>query len=291
MPLHAGTPARERILGMGVGGAGKTRAWLTIAKKAEMLKSPGTFYVLDTDAAVERMLAGDNFAILRDRTQYMRHEANRDTSKPGTWVLDESRGVVDNPRMYVCELESWGESMWPCYVDFSKQFARLVTNDDWIVVDLFSPAWGEVHDYYVDTVHKKDVAAFYLAARGQKGNPLDGDKDWSNINRMYREFIGPLNRLRCHLFITTSVKDLQTEGARADKKDVRLLFGTAGVKPEGQKMTHHLTHTIIYFREFMPGEWHMTVLKDRERQKPAADIVHRDFVSDYLIPIAGWKLV
>lgn len=291
MPLHPSFPARERILGMGVGGSGKTRAWLTIAKKAEMLKSPGTFYVLDTDDAVERMVSGVNFAILANRVQYMRYEPAARPKTPGQWVIDDSRGVVEDPRLVVCVLDSWtGDSTWPQYVDFSKQYAKMVLNDDWIVVDLYNPAWGEVHDFYVDNIHKTDVLSFYIAARDKKGGALDGDKDWSIINRMYREFVGPLARLRCHLFITTSVKAIQSEGNRADAKDVRILFQSTGVKPEGQKMTHHLTHTIIMFKEFAPGVYHMNVVKDRERPKTAEAIVHNDFVMDYLLPHAGWKL-
>ncbi len=290
MALHSGTLARERVLGMGVGGSGKTRAWLSIAKKAEQLKSPGTFYVLDTDDAVERMLSGETFSMLAPRTQFMRYEAHANPKLAGRWVADENAAVVENPRLVVCRLDAWDTNTWSQHVDFAKQFSKTVINDDWIIVDLFSPAWGEVHDFFVDSTLKQSVSAFYIAARDKNGGALDGDKDWSNINRLYKEFTGPLARLRCHLFITTGVKALQMEGKRADARDVLTLFGAYGVKPEGQKHSHHFTHTILLFKEFQPGVWHINVVKDRERVKPETAIVHKDFAMDYLVPIAGWKL-
>ncbi len=294
MPLHCPYPARERILAMGAHGSGKTRMWLTIAKYAEKLKSPGTFYVLDTDMAVRRMMSGENFSGLAPRTQFMVWDANapvpanlrqRKETK-GTFVPDPGLPIVEDPRLIVFEPYEWVE-----YMDALKRSVLAITNDDWLVIDLANPAWDAVQDFYVDLIFKQDSADFYLAARetGKKGAPLDGDKDWSNINRLYREFSQPLLRLRGHLFLCTGVKAVQTEGGRIDPKDVRVTFGPHGVKPEGQKQLPHMAHTILLLKEFTPGVWQTTTVKDRERERLTGATVS-DFVMQYLVPVAGWKL-
>ena len=229
MPLHPNSLRRERILAMGTSGAGKTRMWLSIAKLAEQLRSPGTFHVLDTDLAVVAMLDGEHFGLLADRTQWMDYQPSA-TGK-GSWT---PRNEVEDPRIVVYEPYEWPE-----YVDAITDLRPKLKPDDWVVVDLHNPAWDAVQDYYIDLMFKKDSTDFYLEARAQnkKGGALDGDKDWSNINRMYREFANPLARLNCHLFLVTGVKAVQLDGGRADAKDIRVAFGPHGVKPAGQKMT------------------------------------------------------
>lgn len=282
MALHPPSARRERILAMGTSGAGKTRMWLSIAKLAEQLKSPGTFYVLDTDLAVPAMLDGEHFAALLPKTQWMDYEPS--SSGNGKWV---PRGeVIEDPRIVVYEPYDWPE-----YIDSVNDLKRKMDNDDWCVVDLHNPAWDAVQDYYIDLVFRKDASDFYIEARQQnkKGGALDGDKDWSNINRMYREFANPLARLRGHLFLVTGVKSVQMDGGRADTKDIRVAFGPHGVKPAGQKMTHHMVNTIVLAQEFRPSEWVWTSVKDRERElMVSVDAV--DFAKDYLVKRAGWKL-
>jgi hypothetical protein len=284
MPLHCPKPARERILAMGAPGAGKTRLWLTIAKKAEQLRSPGTFYVQDTDMATRRMIGEDEFALLLDRTQFMRWVEPANPSQRGRYEPDGA--VIENPRIVVFEPYEWPE-----YVEAMKICTAKITNDDWLVVDLANPAWDTVQDEYIEHVFKKESLDFYMAHREKngKGGALDGDKDWSVINRMYRDWSKGIMRCRGHVFLSTGVKGVQTDGARVDAKEVRVTFGAYGVKPEGQKHTWHMVHTIILAAEFKPGEWTMTTIKDREREKMTGKPV-KDFVMDYLVPVAGWKL-
>lgn len=285
MPLHCPKPARERVLAMGAPGSGKTRLWLTIAKKAEQLRSTGTFYVQDTDMAVRRMIGEAEFLLLQDRTQFMRYEEPANPRLEGKWVPEDGV-VVENPRVVVYEPYEWPE-----YVTAMAASARAATNDDWLVVDLANPAWDAVQDEYIDHVFKKESVDFYLEARlaNKKGGALDGEKDWQHINRMYREWSKHLMRFRGHIFACTGVKAVSSEGQRADAKEVRITFGGIGVKPEGQKHLWHTFHTIIYLVEFKPGEYQMTTPKDREREKMVGAPI-KDFVMDYLVPVAGWKL-
>lgn len=296
MPLHCPRTARERILAMGSAGSGKTRMWLSIAKMVEKTHAPSIFYVIDTDMAVERMVSGETFESLEGRIQYMVWDQNalvpphltRDKrlGLKGSFVKDEARGLVEDPRLVVFEPYEWPE-----YMDALKQSIHAITNEDWLIVDLANPAWDVVQDFYIDLIFNRESADFYLAARetNKKGGALDGDKDWSNINKLYREFSQPLLRLRGHLFLCTGVKGVQTEGGRVDPKEIRVLFGPHGVKPEGQKALPFMTHTIIYVKEFTPGVWKMTAVKDRERTK-VEDVTVNDFVMQYMLPVAGWKL-
>jgi hypothetical protein len=233
---------------------------------------------------VRRMIGEGDFAVLLPRTQFMRYEEPRNPNQPGTWVPDGE--VIAEPRVVVFEPYEWPE-----YMAAMKQSTALARNDDWLVVDLANPAWDAVQDEYVDLIFKKESTDFYLEARAanKKGMPLDGDKDWSNINRMYREWAKGLLRWRGHVFLCTGVKAVQTEGGRIDAKEVRITFGGIGVKPEGQKHLWHSMHTIVFAVEFKPGEWQVTVPKDRERAK-LVGVTMKDFVMDYLVPVAGWKL-
>jgi hypothetical protein len=271
---------------MGAPGSGKTRVWLSIAKKYEQLKSIGVFYVQDTDMAVRRMVGEADFLLLQPVTQFLIPEAQANPNAPVKWVPDPSLPVVDKPRLVVYEPYEWPE-----YVSAMQASARVATNDDWLVVDLANPAWDAVQDEYIDHVFKKDSVDFYLEARiaNKKGGALDGEKDWQHINRMYREWSKHLLRFRGHIFLCTGVKAVTSDGNRADPKDVRITFGGIGLKPEGQKHLWHTAHTIVHLVEFMPGQWQMSTPKDREREKLVGKPL-KDFVMDYLVPVAGWKL-
>lgn len=281
MPFRPPGPRRERILAMGVAGSGKTGMWLSIAKRYEQLKTPGTFYVMDTDLSLSAMLSGDRFGSLYERAQWIDW-----AEQPNGSLQAVPRNEVENPRIVIFEPYEWPE-----YMESMNYIKAHQTNDDWMVIDLHNPSWSAVQDYYIDLIHKKESTEFYLSARsaGKNGNPLDGDKDWSNINRLYRDFVGPIARARGHVFLCTAVKQVQTEGGRVDAKDVRVTFGAHGVKPEGQKMTHHMVHTVIMCSEFRPGEYIWTTVKDREREDMVGQPAN-DFAMDYLVGKGGWKL-
>lgn len=55
---------QERILVFGAAGSGKSTAWLATAKWLQDSGSGATFWVLDTDRAVARMMAGEKFRAL-----------------------------------------------------------------------------------------------------------------------------------------------------------------------------------------------------------------------------------
>lgn len=140
-------PPFERILAFGIFGSGKTYAWLKMAAWAHKTKSPARFFVIDTDAAVERMLWSEEFQSIADR-------------------------VIVRPVF-----------AWPEYVAALDEFLAQATENDWIVVDMIGNAWDAVQSYFVDEVFGKDIGQYFLEvrkARGDKRNlsPFEGWKDW-----------------------------------------------------------------------------------------------------------------
>lgn len=159
--------ARERILVVGGSGTGKSTTYISAARKSP----DATFYVCDSDFAIDRMLEGENLPNVTHRL------------------------TID----------------WADYVKNVKDFQAQMKPDDWLVIDFISTAWDAVQAYYVDQVHGKDVDAYFLEARKKKakGNPLDGDTDWGIINKIYKAWMtNLLAKTPGHILATAPAKAL-----------------------------------------------------------------------------------
>lgn len=110
MALSPTSAGRERILVFGGAGMGKTYDWLCLARMSQKTGSEAKFYVVDTDATVDRMLATE-FAELTNV---------------------EFHPVYD----------------WAQLVSTINEFQRGMKPDDWLVVDLLSPSWDMVQEYF-----------------------------------------------------------------------------------------------------------------------------------------------
>lgn len=245
---------RERILSVGGFGSGKTTSWLNIAKWSHDTGSDARFYVLDTDSSVGHMLS----------------------------VPDSQYADLDNVTLF--EVYDWTE-----YTEaLNASTAAVRPNLDWIVVDFASSAWDAVQEYYVAQVYKTNIDEFFFeqTKARKSGNPLDGWKDWSIINRLYKQWANTLiHRHQGHVFMVAGAKVLSDSADRS----VRALFGAHGIQPTGQKHLGHLPHTVILNRVGGPGEVFMTTVKDRER--PVMDnVALHQFAVDYLVTVAGWSL-
>lgn len=251
-----GPDVRERIMVMGGFGSGKTSCWLNIAKWSKETGSDAKFYVLDTDASVRHML-----------------------TIPGSQYAD-----LDN--IILTEVFDWNE-----YNDALNAAAAAARPGlDWIVIDFVSTAWDAVQEYYVAEIYKKDMDEFFMdqAKSRAGGNALDGWKDWSVINRLYKQWSNTMiHRHKAHLFLVAGAK------AIGDKEDrsVRATFGTYGVRPAGQKHLGHLPHTVLLNATATPGEIFLTTVKDRERRVLDGTQKLNEFALDYLVGVAGWRLV
>lgn len=251
MPLRYEGRSRERILAIGQPGTGKTFAWVNVAKTMEQTKAEGKMYIIDSDDTTERMLDTEakDFA---DRIEYE--------------VVNE----------------------WPDYVAALNKFMEVMGPNDWLVVDMMSPAWDAVQEYYVEQVFDQGIDEFFLEARkaNRKGGALEGWKDYSVINRMYRTWVNRVLQVPGHLFATSPV-----DAIRADSEDkaTSALFGPYGVKPRGQKHTGHIFHTVLWFQSARKDQFTMTTVKDRGREYWTGDPLN-NFGMSYLVKTAGWKV-
>lgn len=248
---------RERILVMGGYGTGKTSAWLNIAKWSHDTGSPSKFYAMDSEYALEAFLESD--------TQYQH--------------LSASRGG----NIEFAQINEWSD-----YTKTADAWQGRITPEDWTVIDFISPAWDFVQEYYIDQVFHENHDDFFLQARKnlKGGNPLDGWRDWGEINRLYRTWFNQVfYRIPGHKFLTASVEPLK----ETDDRAIKATFADVKVRPKGQKMLGHAPHTVLLSLAVQAGEIFLTTVKDRERDVLRVKEMNQ-FVLDYMVPIAGWSL-
>jgi hypothetical protein len=260
MPLNNPFPYNEKILAIGNFGCGKSTGWLQIAQRAQATKSDAQFYVLDTDDATGRMVAANPLY-----------------------------ASLDN-------LHITPAYEFPEYQEFISKTRAKARPHDWVVVDFIDAAWDSVQSYFTEEVFKKDIGEYFLQVRkGLKSDKslsaFEGWTDWQVINKLYADFANPLfKRTRANIYATAKLAKVGD-----DEKDrgVRSLFGAAGVKPTGQKHLGFQFHTILVFSSISSGsnkEYTITTIKDREREEMRGE-KWTNFVSDYLVKRAGWKMV
>ena len=250
--LHTENRTKERILLIGPPGAGKSTAWLKIAQLAQTTQSPAQFWVGDTDLAVTRMLESEYPSLANVRLHTL---------------FD-----------------------WPDYMRFVDTVRQQSQPDDWVIIDLLDPAWEAVQSYYIQQVFGEDIDSFFLEHRKnmKKGEgALDGWKDWGVINKMYKAFSNKLFfGIDRHILATAKVEKVSEQ----DTKEVRSIYGPYGVKPKGQKETSHAFHTVMLLTFAKPGEWYINTIKDRGRAPYSGTLIN-NFALDYLIKVAGWKMM
>lgn len=235
--------ARERILVFGGAGTGKSTTWVELAQRCP----DDTFYVLDSDFAVERMT--------------------------------QDLGLTNVEVTVALE--------WADFVEGVKTAQAKMKPNDWLVIDFIAPAWDAAQAYFTDQIFGKDIAAYFLEARKKKakGNPLDGDTDWGVINKIYKAWMNNLlAKTPGHILATAPAKAV---GDR-DDPGVKAMFGSVGVRPEGQKHLAYAFHTVLLLLKHRNGEWQFTTVKDRQRRE-VEKAPMSSFVNSYMVPIAGWR--
>lgn len=248
---------RERILVMGGYGTGKTSAWLNIALWSQKTGAPSRFYAMDSEYALEAFLESDS--------QYAHLSSKRGGNVEFTQI-----------------------NTWQDFTGAADYFAPRITTDDWLVIDFISPAWDLVQEYYIEQVFSERVDDYFLNARKllKGSNPLDGWKDWSQINRLYRTWFNQVfYRTPGHKFIVASAEPIQD----TDDKAIKATFAAVKVRPKGQKAMGHAPHTVLLAQSVRPGEIYLSTVKDREREALKAKELSQ-FTLDYLVAIGGWTL-
>lgn len=270
--------ARERILVMGTFNSGKSTCW---SKWAEYLSRAGnTAYVCDTDCAAQRMLGGE-------------YEGT-ESINGREW---DSYGNIK-----VLDTETWDD-----FIHFADTVKKLPGRDDLVVIDMIDKAWSAVQEDYSDLAFGKPIDELMLEAKirsiqtVQRGGKDPGSnafadshgQNWGVINGRYRRFMtGAVYRTKAHVLACTPADTVSKDDASDEQKR---LYGKWGLKPRGQKDLGHAFHTILLVSEDKDGHRLSTVKeRDIKAPEPARELfkgeVFEDFVLDYLVLNAGWKL-
>lgn len=251
---------------MGGAGAGKTRAYFSLADLSQRSGSDAVFYVIDTDYVVEHTLA------------------------------------VGFPHLENIEYITVGE--WDEYMEAVNTFQKKIRAGDWLVCDLLSNAWESVQDDYAYKVFGMSMADYFTErrreAQGKKDSKksdegFEGAADWGIIKPKYREFVLRFFfRHSGHVLATTGSQALRRQGNWADSGELIATFDHIGFRPTGEKRTAHQAHTVLLMKQNKRG-WEYSTAKDRERpyQKRVSlgDQEHPgSWAKSYLLGVAGWSL-
>jgi len=251
---------RERILGFGGSGTGKSKAILDIAQAYHEADLEGTFYVLDTDYAFERML------------------------------YDGYPDLADTDRVQVTvPYDGWRD-----YQSFADMLKTDMEDEDWAVVDLMDVSWEEAQNHYSNEVYGEDKGDYFVARRKGMKNPakenlFEGFTDWNVIKPLYDSFSKKVfYQHRGHTYVTAGAQAVNRGGGSfGDSKEIVSTFGHIGMRPTGNKRLMHNVHTAILFTVTASG-WKITTGKDRERKMLKNEEID-NFSKDYLMRIGGWK--
>jgi hypothetical protein len=263
--LHSKNPnARERILSFGGAGQGKSYDFYTIVQLAQMTKSDAKFYVIDTDVSAYRMLEDPSL----DR------------------LTDGDGNLIPN---LVIEDEVWD---WETLMGTLKRVQSQMKPNDWLMLDMLSPAWGWVQTAFTEKVFGQGTDEYFLQKRAAMKNPakeksFEGWTDWPVINAMYKSFQSALLRSPGHLYATAEVRAISSDSA---EKDTRMFFGPYGVIPVGQKRDMHLFQTVILKASTKIDRYEAITVKDRGGREKMAGMPIENFAKNYLMKIGGWKL-
>jgi hypothetical protein len=255
VPLHNPFPTSERILLYGDPGAGKSTAYLNIAKWSQATGSDAQFYIGDTDNAVGRMLAS----------------------------------YPDLTNIHVHQLVLWQD-----YVAFRNQVMPVLRPQDWLIVDFVGDAWPAVQDWFVTEVHGETPEDYFLAVRkamqGKALGAFEGFTDWSVINKQYRGWFHRLiNQATYNVLCTSKAEPLSNSNKPTEDPTFRSVFAKVGKKTVGQKDLPYSFHTLLLAGEDARGFRTLSTVKDRER-KPLEGVRINEFALDYLKAVAGWEL-
>lgn len=255
---------RERIMVFGSAGMGKSYNFYTIARLAKNTGSDARFFIVDLDESVGRMLVDPGF-----------------------------RDVLMTPDLQAVNIIFETAEDWVSLNGVVEKFQKMMRPQDWLMIDMLSPTWTMVSDFYTNEIFHKSLDAYMLEKRkelqkagGKDSGTFDGWKDWDKINALYDAFALKLLRCPGNLYVTSEQKSYASQNATKDDKNT---FGPWGVMPVGKKSMPHKFSTILWEKQDRPGEYTLTTCKDRSRTDLAGAKVN-DFSVDYLVNTAGWRL-
>lgn len=255
----AGFPLRERALFFGPAKTGKSSAWLSVASMHQSRGSNSVFYAIDTDFALNRMLM------------------------PGSTFGHLTNVVYE-------ECSDWHE-----IVAATNLFRSKIKDDDFLIVDMVTPAWPmcqgswikEVYGQDLDTLMSRKMVESKIADKGNvnMGDVLGELISWPAVNRRYDPWAQSLISQPGHLVLVASQSSL----GKREEEDVRQTFGMWGVKPDANKRTPHLVHDIYRFQSKAPGTPPVVSSVGRPGRPVLNGVQVSNWGLQVLVP-AGWSL-
>lgn len=269
---------RERILGFGVQGVGKSNNILTLARRCPT----DTFWVVDNDYNSYMRLLETDFVDIAQRPPIV--------AEPPRYK-DVQVQVVGNVVIFDLDVDAWEP-----YTPIIGQVVRTQKRDDWLVVDSMTPTWDAVQGWFSEKVFDKGIEDYFLEVRIAKEKAkkdkdpstlgaFEGWIDWPVINKQYSAFYSVLLKCPGHIYMTAETSKIEKDEA----KEVKGMFGSYGVKPKGQKRLGHIPMTVLLLSKDRAGSWYMTTVKDRGRRELVNEPV-TDFAVDYMMKVAGWQM-
>jgi hypothetical protein len=276
--LQPSTRRIERLLLFGTGGVGKTHAALQVARAA--VASGRLMYVVETDPAWDACLEHPDFGGMGYREEW--HGGDK---------VDEARWESSSP-LVIHRARDWPQTRDAMAWTWDRARDNA---GGWITVDNQTLPWNWIKPWYQTELYGRERDEFLLSIRRaqiEAGRSKDGKATEGEFNEY--DFINPHYQTRmtdlllnppCHLIVTAEETGMSE---RFDKGPTRTLYGKLGVKPNGQKQSPHLTHTVLHMTKTAVGEYRLTTVKDRGGRDEWERAEWEDFPTMYLEETAGW---
>lgn len=248
---------KERILGFGEGGAGKSTAVLNMARYMPYAH----FWVIDTDIsfAYDRLLAL------------------------------EYQDVDERNQVTVLQVSEWNELLE------AGQQVNTDANQtqDVLVIDNGTFPWAWVQEAHLQAQYGVDHDDFLSKLRKQHGadnkayaKDLAEGMQWPVINKKFNKgFYQLINKWKGHAIVMAESKSTRGE------RDQTLVdqFQVHGAMPKGQGDLSYVMATNVLFMTRPNNTWAISTTKDRGRNK-VEKLAVEEFARDYLVDIGGWQL-
>lgn len=256
MPLIEPSLRREKLAVCGPAGVGKSSSILSVAFWAWQSEDTRKFWYMDFDDS-----AGD-------------------------LLLDKKYQGINNIEVIETAYD------WNSWMTASEKVVANAKRGDFIVGDMIDRGWPLVQSWEGEEVRGVDSAdeKLALAKKGKSGWELFSNTNWQLVNSQWQKFSRPmLLSSPAHIFFTTEMKDLGSEGRGNEPdniKNARRDFGRYSLS--GQKSIPYQMRSVLRLDRLARGRVLYT-LKDRARDELVGDDC-KDFFTDYMKRVAGWTV-
>lgn len=274
---------RERILLYGGPGSGKSFILLRVIQYFLKKNPRAQAWIIDTEIGFERSV--QEFELLKE----IHHIYNF-----GENVKEKYPSVKPDKRVHAFTARNLDEC-----IAASKIIRDECRKDDWVGIDMADSPWELAQEDFIEKIFDMDIGEYFIQARKKmkadakslysgKDPALKGWADWPVIKARYNDYLRALvYRVPSHLIMTASAKGVEEDAP----EDVKSLYGSFGVRPNGEKTLSHKPDTVLlcswgtYIGE---AYWMLSTIKDRGGRKYLDHKEMKKFELEYGKMIAGW---